>query len=105
MVEPVSAEALSAVLPLLGLPALVIAQLVVETPVLRREHVSDRRLTAAITLAIVCLVAAAALPVMAWARNVFGLLLLGGLAVPAVLTLVRSRHLPSSPAEGAPDGG
>lgn len=87
-------EALMFALPLLGVPGLIIAQLIVQTPVLRRVPATSRRRTAATVLAIISLIAAAPLALMSWALGVFGLLLLGGLAVPAILTLVRLRQTP-----------
>ncbi|MEX5271795.1 hypothetical protein [Kocuria sabuli] len=81
-------------LPLIGYPVLIIVGLVIETPVLSREPATQRRRTAATVLAIISLVAAAPLLVTAWALGAFGVLLLGGLVVPAVLTLARLRQLP-----------
>lgn len=100
----VALEALILALPLLGLPALIIAQLVVEAPVLRREPIAPRRRTAATVLAVLSLLAAAPLLLMAWFLGLFGLLLLGGLAIPAVLTLVRLSRLPPPPVPGTPRG-
>lgn len=90
-------EALMFALPLLGYPVLIIAALIVEAPVLRREAVTERRRTAATVLAILSLIAAAPLLLMAWFLGVFGLLLLGGLTIPAILTLISLRRLPSTP--------
>lgn len=87
-------ESLAFLLPLLGYPVLITIGLIVETPVLRREPVTEQRRTAAAVLAIISLVAAAPLLLMAWALGAFGVLLLGGLVVPAVLTLVRLRQPP-----------
>jgi len=91
-------EALILALPLLGIPALIIAQLVVDTPILRRDlPVTDRRRTAATVLAIISLIVAAPLTLMVWALGFLGALLLSGLAVPAILTLVRLRQHPAGP--------
>ena len=90
-------EALMFALPLLGCPALIVASLVVETPILRREPVTGRRRTAATVLAILSLIAAAPLLLTAWFLGIFGLLLLSGLVIPSVLTLVRLRRLPPTP--------
>jgi hypothetical protein len=90
--------------PLLILPALIIVALIVETPVLRREPATARRRTAAAVLAILSLVAAVPLATMSWSLGVFGLMLLGGLVVPAILTLVRLRHLPPSTPLEVPRG-
>ncbi|MEX5295246.1 hypothetical protein QYM41_08190 [Kocuria sp. CPCC 205268] len=90
-------EALMFALPLLGYPALIVASLVVDIPILRREPVTGRRRTAATVLAILSLIAAAPLLLTAWFLGIFGLLLLSGLVIPAVLTLVRLRRLPPTP--------
>ncbi|MFF0945503.1 hypothetical protein ACFYE2_14935 [Kocuria sp. CPCC 205300] len=87
-------ESLSFLLPLIGYPVLIIVGLIVEAPVLRREPVTEARRGAAAVLAIISLAAAAPLLVMAWALGAFGVLLLGGLVVPAALTLVRLRRPP-----------
>lgn len=89
-------EALVILLPLLGYPVLIIVGLIVEAPVLRREPATQRRRAAATVLAIISLVAAAPLLVTAWSLGAFGVLLLGGLVVPAVLTLVRLPPPPRS---------
>ncbi|MEX5301366.1 hypothetical protein [Kocuria sabuli] len=81
-------------LPLIGYPVLIIVQLIVETPVLGREPATQRRRNAATVLAVISLVAAAPLLVMGWTLGAFGVLLLGGLVVPAVLTLARLRQPP-----------
>jgi hypothetical protein len=91
-------QALAILLPLIGYPVLIITGLIVETPILRREPATKRRRTAATVLAIISLVAATPLLVMGWALGAFGVLLLGGLMVPAVLTLVRLRQLPQATA-------
>ncbi|ALU40120.1 hypothetical protein AS188_10615 [Kocuria flava] len=85
-------EALILALPLLGYPALIVVQLVVVLPVLRREAVTEARRTAAVVLAVLSLPAAAPLLLTVWALGLFGLTLLTGLAVPAVPTLVRLRR-------------
>lgn len=85
---------------LLGCPALIIVQLVVETPILRREPATQRRRAAATVLAIISLLTAAGLPITASTLDPFSVLLLGGLVVPAVLTFVRLRQLP--PAQATP---
>ncbi len=98
-------EALVFAVPLLGCPALIVVSLIAETPVLRREAVTERRRTAATVVAILSLIAAAPLLFTAWFLGIFGLPLLGGLVVPAVLTLVLLRRLPSPPISGtAPEG-
>lgn len=97
MFDYTALEWLALTAPLLGLTTLIIVQLIVEGPVLRREPVTERRRTAATVLAILSLIAAAPLLLMVWALGVFGLLLLGGLVIPAVLTLVRQRQLPHTP--------
>lgn len=89
-------QALAVVLPVLGYPVLVIVGLLVETPVLRREPATQRRRTAAVSLALISLLAAAPLLVMGPALGAFAVLLLGGLVIPAVLTLVRLRQLPQA---------
>lgn len=89
-------EPLAFLLPLLGYPVLIVVGLIVETPVLRREPVTDTRRGAAAVLAIISLVAAAPLLLMVWALGAFGVLLLGGLVVPAALTLVRLRQPPQA---------
>jgi hypothetical protein len=81
-------------LPLIGYPVLIIVQLIVETPVLGCEPATQRRRNAATVLTVISLVAAAPLLVMAWTLGAFGVLLLGGLVVPAVLTLARLRQPP-----------
>jgi hypothetical protein len=81
--------------PLFILPALIIAQLIVQSPVLRREPVASRRRRAAHVLAIVALLAATPLLLIVWALGVFGSMLLAGLIVPAGLTLTRLRTLPT----------
>jgi hypothetical protein len=97
MFEVSRLEALAFLLPLVGYPVLIIVGLIVETPILSREPATQRRRVAATVLAVISLVAAAPLLVMAWALGAFGVLLLGGLVVPAVLTLARLRQPP--PAE------
>ncbi|MHC5557495.1 hypothetical protein [Kocuria sp. U4B] len=98
-------EILAFAVPLLIVPALIITQLVVESPLLRREPAASRRRTAAAVLAVISLVVAAPLLLMVWALGVFGLLLLGGLVVPALLTLNRLRQpLPPPPITGATHG-
>jgi hypothetical protein len=87
-------DALAFVLPLIGYPALIIIGLIVETPVLRREPATELRRAAATVLAIISLVAAAPLLATAPALGTFKMLLLGGLVIPAVLTLVRLRQPP-----------
>jgi hypothetical protein len=84
-------EALAFVLPLIGYPALIIIGLIVESPVLRREPATQLRRAAATVLAIISLAAAALLLATAPALGAFAVLLLGGLVIPAVLTLVRLR--------------
>lgn len=96
MFEVSGLEALAILLPLLGYPVLIIVQLVVETPIPRREPATERRRAAATVLAIISLVAAAPLLVMVWGLDAFGMLLLGALVDPAVLTLVRLRQPPRS---------
>ncbi|MFF0990899.1 hypothetical protein [Kocuria nitroreducens] len=51
--------ALTILLPLIGYPVLIILQLIVETPVLRREPATELRRAAATVLAIISLLAAA----------------------------------------------
>lgn len=97
-------EALILALPLLGYPALIVVQLVVVLPVLRRDAVTEARRTAAVVLAVLSLLAAAPLLLTVWALGLFGLTLLTGLAVPAVLTLVRLRRT-GPPVDGAPRAG
>jgi hypothetical protein len=94
MVEGSALEALVFVLPLIGYPVLIIIGLIVETPVLRREPATQFRRAAATVLAVISLVAAAPLLDMAPALGAFTVLLLGGLVIPAVLTLVRLRQPP-----------
>lgn len=90
-------EALMFALPLLGYPALIVAELIVAAPVLHhRGPLTERRRTAATVLSITCLVAAAPLLLTVWALGFFGALLLAGLAVPAVLTLTRLPRLPTT---------
>lgn len=89
-------QVLALVLPVLGYPMLIIVGLLVGTPILRREPATARRRTAAITLALLSLLAAAPLLVMGPALGAFAVLLLGGLVIPAVLTLVRLRPRPQA---------
>lgn len=84
--------------PLLILPALIIAQLIVQSPVLRREPVTSRHRRVASVLAIVALVATTPLLLIVWALGVFGFMLLAGLVVPAGLTLTRLRAAALTPA-------
>lgn len=69
-------EALAFALPLLGIPGPTIVQLIIAAPLL----------------------------LMSWSPGAFGLLLLGGLAVPAVLTLMRLRQLPPAPTTTLTEG-
>lgn len=94
MVEGSVLEALAFVLPLIGYPVLIIVQLIVETPVLRREPATERRRAAATVLAIISLAAVAPLLATGPVLGAFAVLLLGGLVIPAVLTLVRLRQPP-----------
>ncbi|MEX5303845.1 hypothetical protein [Kocuria sabuli] len=94
MFEVTVLESLAFVVPLIGYPVLIIVQLIVEAPVLSREPATHRRRTAATVLAIISLVAAAPLLVTMSAMGAYGFLLLGGLVVPAVLTLARLRQPP-----------
>ncbi|WP_157571358.1 hypothetical protein [Kocuria rosea] len=87
-------QALAFILPVLGYPVLVIVGLLVETPILRREPATHQRRTAAVSLAVISLLAAASLLVMGPALGAFAVLLLGGLVIPAVRILVRLRRLP-----------
>lgn len=64
-------QVLALVLPVLGYPMLIIVGLLVGTPILRREPATARRRTAAITLALLSLLAAAPLLVMGPARGAF----------------------------------
>ncbi|MFF0945790.1 hypothetical protein ACFYE2_16430 [Kocuria sp. CPCC 205300] len=94
MFEVTVLESLAFVVPLIGYPVLIIVQLIVEAPVLSREPATQRRRTAATVLAIISLVAAAPLLVTMSAMGAYGFLLLGGLVVPAVLSLARLRQPP-----------
>lgn len=87
-------EWLALTLPLLGTTGLIIALLIVATPVLRREAATPRRRTAARALSVSALVIAAPLAVMSWSLGLFGLLLLGGLAIPSIMTLARLHQQP-----------
>lgn len=89
-------EALAFLLPLIGYPVLIIVQLIVETPVLRREPATQLRRAAATVLAVISLAAAVPLLALAPELGAFAVLLLGGLVVPAVLTLVRLRQPPQA---------
>lgn len=100
MFQLTALEWLALTLPLLGVTGLIIALLIVASPVLRREPATPRRRKAATVLAIIALIVAAPLAAMSWSLGIFGLLLLGGLAVPSILTLAQLRKLP--PAETAP---
>lgn len=93
-------EWLALTLPLLSVTGLIIALLIVATPVLRREPTSPRRRKAANVLSVIALILAAPLAVMSWSLGIFGLMLLGGLAIPSILTLARLRQLP--PTEPTP---
>lgn len=79
-------------------PTLIIVQLIVETPVLRWEPATQRRRTAATVLAIISLLAAARLLITTGTLDAFGVLLLAGLVIPAILTLVRLGQLPRAEA-------
>lgn len=94
LIPPLIGPSLVLALPLLSSTGLIIVALIVESPVLRREPATPRRRAAASVLAVVSLIVATPLAVMSWSLGVFGLLLLGGLAIPAVLTLVRLRLPP-----------
>ena len=100
MFQYTALEWLALAAPLLGVTGLIITLLIVATPVLRREPAAPRRRRAAKVLAIVALIVAAPLAVLSWSLGVFGLLLLGGLAIPSILTLARLRQLP--PTEPTP---
>jgi hypothetical protein len=94
--DPTDLQVLALILPVLGYPMLIVVGLIVETPILRREPATARRRTAAITLALLSLFAAAPLLIMGPALGAFAVLLLGGLVIPAVLTLVRLRQRPQA---------
>ena len=100
MFQYTALEWLALATPLLSVTGLIITLLIVATPVLRREPAAPRRRRAAKVLAIVALIVAAPLAVLSWSLGVFGLLLLGGLAIPSILTLARLRQLP--PTEPTP---
>jgi hypothetical protein len=94
MFEVSRLEALAFLLPMVGYPVLIIVGLIVETPILSREPATQCRRMAATVLAVISLVAATPLLVMMSTLGAFGVLLLGGLVVPAVLTLARLRQPP-----------
>lgn len=97
MFQYTALEWLVLTLPLTGSAALIIALLIVATPVLRREPATAGRRTTARALSIIALIVAAPLAVMSWSLGLFGLLLLGGLTVPSILTLARLRQHPTGP--------
>lgn len=100
MFDLTALEPLAFAVPLLGVPGLIVALLIVGTPILHRKPTTPRRRKAATALAIISLIVAAPLAAMSWALGLFGLLLLCGLAVPSILTLARLRQLP--PTEPTP---
>ncbi|MFF0989879.1 hypothetical protein [Kocuria nitroreducens] len=82
----------------LGCPALINAQLVVEAPILRREPARAAQAGAATVPAIISLLAAAPPLVMVRAPGACGMLSLGGLVGPGVLALVRVDQPPRADA-------